>query len=216
MNRFEYNGSPARVLFKDGCRKQLLTELERLSLHKPILLSDPFQQPKAAQLATILQGASIKVACTFSEAATHTPTNVTANSVEHTQRSDADSIVSVGGGSSIGLGKTISIRTGLSHIALPTTYAGSEMTPILGETENGRKITRSDPAVRPGVVIYDISYTLDLPSEMSEWCVESSSAHHDHSRTVCIPIMSIPFVARQSPKKAFFCYQGEPGCSFVE
>jgi hypothetical protein len=70
--------------------------------------------------------------------------------------------------------------------------------------------------VRPGVVIYDISYTLDLPSEMSEWCVESSSAHHDHSRTVCIPIMSIPFVARQSPKKAFFCYQGEPGCSFVE
>lgn len=146
----------------------------------------------------------------------HTPTAVTHNAVEHAKRFNADSILSVGGGSSIGLGKAVSIRTGLPHIALPTTYAGSEMAPILGETENGRKTTRSDPAVRPGVVNYDVSYTLDLPSEMSKWCVESSSAHHDHSRTVCIPIMSIPFVDRQSSKEALFCYQGEPGGSFVE
>jgi alcohol dehydrogenase class IV len=113
-----------------------------------MLLSDPFQQPKAAELATILQGASIEVACTFSEAAMHAPTNVTNNAVERANRPDADSIMSVGGGSSIGLG--------------------------------------------------------------------NSSAQHDHTRTVYVPIMSVAFVARQSPKKAFFCYQGEPGCSFVE
>lgn len=177
MDRFEYNCSPARVLFGDGCRKQLPTELEKLSVHKPVLASDPLQQPKAAELATILHGASIEVACTFSGQAMHTRIDVTHNAVEHAKRSNADSIVSVGGGSSIGLGKAVSIRTGLPHIALPTTYAGSEMTPILGETENGRKSTRSHPAVRPDVVIYGVSYTLDLPSEMSAVSGVNAIAH---------------------------------------
>jgi diphthamide biosynthesis protein 2 len=107
------------VLFGDGCRKQLPAELEKPSLHKPILLSDPFQQPKATELATILQGASIESACTLLEAAIHTPTNLTHEAAEHAQLSNADSVVSVGSGSSIGLGKAVSIRPGLSHIALP-------------------------------------------------------------------------------------------------
>ncbi|KAM0706145.1 hypothetical protein Q7P35_006694 [Cladosporium inversicolor] len=177
MDGFEYNGSPARVLFGSGYKKHLPQELERLSLHRPMLLSDPGQQRKATELAKILQDASIEIACKFLEAAMHTPTNVTDNAVEHAKRSNADSIVSVGGGSAIGLGKAVSIRTGLPHIALPTTYAGSEMTPILGETESGRKTTRSDPALRPRVVIYDVSYTLDLPPEMSAVSGVNAIAH---------------------------------------
>jgi alcohol dehydrogenase class IV len=72
-------------------------------------------------------------------------------------------VISIGGGSTIGLGKAISIRTGLPHICIPTTYSGSEMTPVLGETEDGRKTTRSDPKILPGTVIYDVDLTMTLP-----------------------------------------------------
>lgn len=146
MDSFEYNGSRVRVLFGSGCRTKLPEELERLSLHKPLLVSTPGQLEKAMELAAILAESPITVACTFSKAAIHTPTSVTKEALEHAQHSHADSIVSIGGGSAISLGKAISIRTGLPHVAVPTTYAGSEMTPILGEIEGGRKMPRIDTA----------------------------------------------------------------------
>ncbi|GAB1727868.1 hypothetical protein NU195Hw_g2187t1, partial [Hortaea werneckii] len=177
MDSFEYNGNPARLLFGLGSRYRLPEELKRLSLHKPILLSTPGQLEKAAELARTLAEASITVACTFSKAAMHTPTSVTKTAVEHAQLNNADSIVTIGGGSAIGLGKAVSIRTGLPHIAVPTTYAGSEMTPILGETEGGLKKTRSDPAVLPRAIIYDVSLTLALPSELSAVSGVNAIAH---------------------------------------
>ena len=61
-----------------------------------------------------------------------------------------DGLVAVGGGSTIGLAKAIALRTDLPQIVVPTTYAGSEMTPILGETEGGVKTTQKSPKVLPG------------------------------------------------------------------
>jgi len=72
-------------------------------------------------------------------------------------------VVSLGGGSTTGLGKAIAVRTGADQVVIPTTYAGSEMTDILGETSGGEKVTRRDPAIRPEVVIYDVDLTLTLP-----------------------------------------------------
>lgn len=72
-------------------------------------------------------------------------------------------MISIGGGSVIGLGKAVSIRTGVPHISIPTTYSGSEMTAILGETHGGKKTTRSDPKILPAVVIYDVDFTMTLP-----------------------------------------------------
>ncbi len=74
-----------------------------------------------------------------------------------------DGIVSVGGGSTIGLGKAIALRTDLPQVAVPTTYAGSEMTPIIGETRGGEKITQRTPKVLPETTIYDVSLSLTLP-----------------------------------------------------
>jgi alcohol dehydrogenase class IV len=111
-----------------------------------LLLSTPQQVNQAEDLKSILQG---KIAGLFTEATMHTPTNITDKAVAYVKAPGADYLVSIRGGSIIGLGKAISIRTGLPRISISTTYAGSEMTPILGlgETENGAKKTRSAPEI---------------------------------------------------------------------
>jgi diphthamide biosynthesis protein 2 len=179
MEEFEYNANPGRVVFGRGTLKKLPAELERLGLSAPLLLSTPEQINQAEHLKTVLQG---KVAGLFSEATMHTPTHVTDRALEYAKSQKADCVVSIGGGSTIGLGKAISIRTGLPHICIPTTYAGSEMTPILGETADGMKKTRSDPKILPGTVIYDVDLTMTLPVGMSAVSGVNAIAHAGRSR----------------------------------
>jgi len=174
MQDFEYNASPARVIFGSGSLKKLAEEITRQNLTAPLLLSTPHQVDQAKVLKENLNG---KVAGIFSEATMHTPTNVTNKALEYAKSVKADSIISIGGGSTIGLGKAISIRTGLPHICIPTTYAGSEMTPILGETADGQKKTRSDPKILPGTVIYDVDLTMTLPTGLSATSGVNAIAH---------------------------------------
>ncbi|MCQ8780415.1 iron-containing alcohol dehydrogenase, partial [Escherichia coli] len=77
----------------------------------------------------------------------------------------------------VGLGKALSLRTGLPHIAVPTTYAGSEMTPILGETHHGVKTTRKSQDIIPDTVIYDVDLTLGLPPQVSAASGLNAIAH---------------------------------------
>jgi alcohol dehydrogenase class IV len=123
----------------------------------------------------------METAGVFGKATMHTPINVTNDALEFAREQQADSIVSYGGGSTIGLGKAISVRTGLPHICIPTTYAGSEMTPILGETVGDRKTTRSDPSILPTTVIYDVDLTLTLPAGMSVTSGVNAIAHAGRS-----------------------------------
>jgi len=171
---FIYNASPSRVIFGKGTIQQLPSEISRQGLKSPLLLSTPHQVAQAETLKTILNGA---IAGIFTEATMHTPTNITEKALEYARSISADSIISIGGGSTIGLGKALSIRTGLPHICIPTTYAGSEMTPILGETADGVKKTRSDPKILPGTVIYDVDLTMTLPASMSATSGVNAIAH---------------------------------------
>ncbi|PYI05734.1 maleylacetate reductase [Aspergillus sclerotiicarbonarius CBS 121057] len=174
MNSFEYNSSPSRVLFGAGTLSQLPSELTRLNLTRPLVLCTPQQTHQAKSVKSVLNN---QVAGIFTEATMHTPTHITDKALEFATRQNADSIISIGGGSTIGLGKAISIRTGLPHICIPTTYAGSEMTPILGETADGLKKTRSDPKILPGTVIYDVDLTMTLPVGMSATSGVNAIAH---------------------------------------
>jgi len=178
INPFVYNVSPSRVIFGSGSIKKLAEELQRQNLSNPLLLSTPQQVSQVEDLSKQLNG---KIAGIFSEATMHTPSHITEKALSYTSEVKADSVVSIGGGSTIGLGKAISIRTGLPHICIPTTYAGSEMTPILGETENGLKKTRSDPKILPGVVIYDVDLTMTLPTSMSATSGVNAIAHSGKS-----------------------------------
>ncbi|KAL1849386.1 hypothetical protein Daus18300_013268 [Diaporthe australafricana] len=174
MADFEYNANPGRVVFGRGTIKKLPAELERQKLSWPLLLTTPEQVGQGEDLKAVLGG---KIAGVFNRATMHTPTSVTEEALKHAQSVGADSVVSIGGGSTIGLGKAISIRTGLPHICIPTTYAGSEMTPILGETADGAKKTRSDPKILPGTVIYDVDLTMTLPAGMSAVSGVNAIAH---------------------------------------
>lgn len=111
MDDFEYNANPGRVVFGSGTINKLPAELERQSLSKPLLLTTPEQVSQGDDLKAILGG---KVAGVFNQATMHTPTSVTDKALEYARAQGADCVVSIGGGSTIGLGKAISIRTGSS------------------------------------------------------------------------------------------------------
>ncbi|KAK4508599.1 hypothetical protein PRZ48_002338 [Zasmidium cellare] len=178
MDAFEYTTNPSRVIFGAGSITKLPFELKRLNLSKPLLLSTPQQKDQiTTSLLPILETASLPPAGLYANTTMHTPTSITADALAYLHSRAADSIVSFGGGSTIGLGKALTIRTGLPHLCVPTTYAGSEMTPILGETAEGRKTTRSDPKILPGVVVYDVEFTFGLPVGMSATSGVNAVAH---------------------------------------
>ncbi|KAI2633021.1 putative maleylacetate reductase [Hypomontagnella submonticulosa] len=174
MDSFEYNSSPSRVVFGSGTIKKVPEELARAKVSKPFLLSTPQQVSHIELLRNVLGNV---VAGVFTEATMHTPVEVTEKALEQVKASGADSIVSIGGGSTVGLGKALSIRTGLFHLTIPTTYAGSEVTPILGETDAGRKTTRSDPKILPSAVVYDVDLTMTLPVSLTATSGINAIAH---------------------------------------
>ena len=161
---FVFGGLVSRVVFGAGALAQAGAEIARLGRGRALVLSTPEQEGAAARLAEALGPLAAGV---FAGARMHTPVSVTAEAVAAFGNAGADCVVSLGGGSTIGLGKAIALRTGCDQVAIPTTYAGSEMTDILGETERGEKTTRRDPAIRPEVVIYDVSLSRGLPLALS-------------------------------------------------
>ena len=174
MTPFVFAGISSRVVFGSGTLSQVGAEVARLGRSRALVLTTPNQAADGAALAAALGPLA---AGTFAEAAMHTPTEVTARALEAFAAAGAECVVALGGGSTIGLGKAIAVRTGADQVVIPTTYAGSEMTDILGETEGGRKTTRRDPAIRPETVIYDVDLTLTLPPSMTVTSALNAIAH---------------------------------------
>lgn len=164
IESFSYAGSPAQIVFGYGTIANVGEWLEKLGKSRALILSTPQQAAEADALAQQLGPLAAGV---YSGAAMHTPIEITDKAVQTAKDSHADCVVALGGGSTTGLGKAIAYRTDLLQIVIPTTYAGSEATPILGQTEGGRKTTVRDPKILPGVVIYDPELTLGLPVGMT-------------------------------------------------
>lgn len=156
--------NPARVLFGPGTRTRLAEEVSSLGAKRAVVLSTPEQAQLARDIGADLGSLSVGI---LAEARMHTPVAVTEKALREITSIKADCLVAVGGGSTIGLAKALALRTDLPIVAMPTTYAGSEMTPIIGETKDGRKVTQSTPRVLPETVIYDIDFTYTLPKDLS-------------------------------------------------
>jgi maleylacetate reductase len=174
MQSFIYNALPSRVIFGSGTISKLKSEVERAGCRRALLLSTPEQ---AEGLQQIAQSLGPLAAGTFTQAAMHTPTDVTERALSQVSECSADCTISFGGGSSTGLGKAIALRTDLTQIAVPTTYAGSEVTPIIGETKDGVKVTQRTLKVLPEIVIYDVDFTVGLPPRLSVTSGTNAIAH---------------------------------------
>ncbi|MCF7700895.1 maleylacetate reductase [Loktanella sp. M215] len=174
MRDFVYQVAPSRVIFGPGTLAQVDAEIERLGCKRAFLLSTSFQ---AADLAALANQLGPLAAGQFTDATMHTPLAVTARALAAYDACGADCIVALGGGSTIGLGKAIAYRNDAPQIVVATTYAGSEVTDILGQTEDGVKSTVRGPKIRPEVVIYDPTLTTGLPIAMSVASGLNAMAH---------------------------------------
>jgi maleylacetate reductase len=171
---FMYEGLPTRVLFGAGTRSSVREEAIRLGMSRVLVLSGPSHQAFAREIVGTLGDLH---AGTYDGARMHTPVDVTEKALALLREMRADGILAIGGGSTTGLGKALALRTDLPQIVLPTTYAGSEMTPILGETKEGLKTTVRSLKVLPETVIYDVDLTMDLPAAISGVSGMNAVAH---------------------------------------
>jgi maleylacetate reductase len=145
-----------------------------LGAHKALVLCTPEQRASAEQVADLL---GPRAAGIFDRAVMHVPIETVRDVRALARQMGADCAVAIGGGSTTGLGKAIALDSGLPILAIPTTYAGSEMTEVYGITEDGLKKTGRDPRVLPRTVIYDPELTLSLPVNMSVTSGINAIAH---------------------------------------
>jgi maleylacetate reductase len=174
MFDFVYTAQPSRVIFGTGSLNQLSAEVEALGAKKALVLCTPEQKDLAQQISLQLGDRSAGV---FAEAKMHVPIETARIARDHARKVEADCAVAVGGGSTVGLGKAIALESSLPIIAIPTTYAGSEMTPIYGLTEEGLKRTGRDIRVLPKTVIYDPELSRRLPTGLSYVSGMNAIAH---------------------------------------
>jgi alcohol dehydrogenase class IV len=172
--KFFYEALPCRVIFGVGSLAQLAAEVERLHARRALVLSTPEQSDEAHAIAKSL---GQKAAGIFAKAVMHVPIETAEAARDEAKRLGADCCVAVGGGSTTGLAKAIALVSELPIIAIPTTYAGSEMTPIWGLTQAGIKKTGRDLRVLPRTVIYDPTLTLTMPPSLSGTSGMNAIAH---------------------------------------
>lgn len=191
---FVFSASTPRVVFGPGSLSNLPEELRRLGVNLPVIVCSPTRASLARTVNNILETASIHTARILDRAVVHVPSEITNTSVGHLKADGVDCVVSVGGGSAIGLGKAICFRAGLPHICIPTTYSGSEMTAILGERKDGKKVAITDPKILPSTVIYDVDLTMQLPKHLSAVSGLNAMAHSGTSHLLVTTAHSTPVV----------------------
>jgi maleylacetate reductase len=156
-----YEALPGRVLFGVGALERLGPEVDRLGGRRVLLVAS---KRLADELAERLGD---RLAATFAETVQHVPVEVAERARRAAREARADVVVAAGGGSAVGVAKAVALELPLPVVAVPTTYAGSELTTIYGLTRDGRKRTGRDPRVLPKVVLYDPTLTRALPPEVT-------------------------------------------------
>ncbi|MFO1269680.1 MAG: maleylacetate reductase [Rubrivivax sp.] len=178
MKTFTYTANPSRIVFGAGTLREVGAEVERLGARRALVLSTPGHADAAERVAALLGD---RAAGVFAGAAMHVPIETARAARETARRLEADCTVAIGGGSTTGLAKAIALESTLESslpiIAIPTTYAGSEVTSIWGLTEGGIKKTGRDARVLPKTVIYDPELTLTLPLALTVTSALNAIAH---------------------------------------
>jgi maleylacetate reductase len=171
---FTYEVLPSRVVFGVGSLDKLPGEIQRLGANRALVLSTPEQRSEGQRIVDRLGARAVGL---FDKAVMHVPIEIAEQAREKAKELGADCCVAIGGGSTTGLAKAIALVSTMPILSIPTTYAGSEMTPIWGLTEGGVKRTGRDPRVLPKTVLYDPTLTITMPPLLSATSGMNSIAH---------------------------------------
>jgi alcohol dehydrogenase class IV len=175
MPGFVYDQQAARVVFGAGtARTALADEVERLGATRVLVLASTRDEDRVAALTAPLGD---RVAGMFTAVREHVPLSTAEAARAAAATAGADGLLAIGGGSTVGAAKAVALTARLPIVAVPTTYAGSEVTPVWGLTENGRKTTGTDPAVLPRVVVYDPELLATLPPDLAAASGFNAMAH---------------------------------------
>ena len=204
MQAFVLDQPAYRVIFGVGSLDRLADEVRKVGAKRALVVSTPAEIRYAEDAVRRLGDMAAGM---FTEAVMHHPIEVVHAARRRAREVDADGCVTIGGGTTTGTGKLIALETGMPVIAIPTTYAGSEMTPIYGMTEGGVKRTGRDRKVLPRTVIYDPTLTVSLPPQVSgpsginamAHCVEALYAHDGNPIVTLMAAEGIRALARSLP-----------------
>ena len=147
---FTMQRGTTRVVFGAGACERIVQDIQALGVERVLVVSTPGRKAAARELA---QSLGARSAGALAIAREHVPVEVVAEGRRELEKSNADAVLAFGGGSAIGLAKALALSGSVRVIAVPTTYSGSEMTPVYGMTEAGEKQTGRDERVRPALVI---------------------------------------------------------------
>jgi maleylacetate reductase len=174
IHDFVYEPPSARVIFAPKSRGRVPEEVSRLSAERVLMIATRAMKPHADVL---VQWLGSTVSARIDGVTQHVPAEKAREAALIATDADVDLVMCLGGGSAIGLAKAVAKDTGRPILAIPTTYAGSEMTPIWGVTEGGRKSTGRESRVLPRVVVYDPELTVSLPASTSAASGMNALAH---------------------------------------
>ena len=161
MQEFTYNALSARIVFGSGAARTLLApEIERLGARRVLLVAS---ERDAARVRELVDPFAERVTAVFTAVREHVPLATAEAARAAAAEAGADGVLSIGGGSTTGAAKAVALTARVPVVAVPTTYSGSEVTPVWGLTVEGRKTTGIDSAVLPRVVVYDPELTASLP-----------------------------------------------------
>jgi maleylacetate reductase len=170
---FTYDAAPGRVVFGVDTLDRVADETAALGAAHVFVVASNSARAAAARVAAALDTSHTR---TWTEVAQHVPAALATRATEAALADGADAIVAIGGGSATGLAKAIALELTIPIVAVPTTYAGSEQTPVFGITGE-HKQTGRDPRVLPRVSLYDPALTISLPAAMTATSAGNALAH---------------------------------------
>ena len=192
---FAYGTHDVRVVFGPGSLATLPVELDRMGLGRVMLLTTPSRPEERRRVVELLGG---RLAGVYTGAKLHVPVGVIADARQHLAQCEPQSLLAFGGGSAIGLGKALAFDTKLPLAAVPTTYSGSEMTAVWGNSEEGIKRTFRNREVAPRLVLYDPSLSYGLSPRVTAASGMNALAH-------CVEAEYSP---EHGPVTSFFALEG--------
>ncbi len=180
MDGFHYTSFAQEIIFAPGALAQLSEAVGRFGWRRMLLCTSHSMQSNGYvnSIKSSLGGVLVDV---FDHVQPHVQDVQVKEVFTLAAENNVDAVIGMGGGSPIGMAKAVGFQLHFPIIAIPTTYAGSEMTPVYGITHTDenppRKVTVNDPKIAPTLVIYDPQLTLDLPPELTASTGVNALAH---------------------------------------